>query len=795
MRIVLTLLALIILAQPCWGINRTYYVKTNGSDSKDGRSWANAWKTIDKVNNTIVAGDTVRFGSGIWYNSQIRPPQGGNATHVTVYACSTFDARSKHDPKIFGGEKLTTWSPYSGSIYRKYWSGSGCYESGCGALAQNEEPLQLIDPGYTSLSEGRYYFSGNYIYVWCYGSADPNTQQMIASCKPPVYMNSHNPDIAYVRFWGLDLRYGQQGTVYFNARTNHVSVEHCKIGSAGHTSANGAGVFASANDGGKVATDSSTFGHYNMVRACEIGNLRTVLCSWSRLGTSDGIVLYSEKYFTMDSNYFYPPIATGINIKGKGVGTTMEGHVAKFNTFYNTERQAIDVWVHPYRDSLYGNVIINPGTHGIFIHTSSLPWAGDIVVFNNTIYNAPDRGIEIWEDNPIGHCGEGIEIKYNVIHSAFEGVAFSYWNSPTCQNACDINYNMYYNIDRGNECSSGISWSAWRSCGFDLNGTYGTNPGFADAGSSDFSRPGASSEMARTDYGDRYWTVWGAIQPNVDCDEPGTPALVSPANGAWDVGWPVVFDWSDVGGALNYQIQITISDFLNPHLDVQPSQSGYSTSSLYPETSYLWRVRAKNICGWGSWSSVRSFTTSGISVKAEGFSTECEGSYPTSHPTLVVNNASRDADNSYSFEVAADSLFTEIVAATSAIVQKDGETTSWKVDEQLDSGRDYYWRASANLGDHTEPCVFRVYPTPHMYPSPFNPFETPNAVFTEVPEGATLVIVTVEEPPRRVRAWENTTGEDIIWDGTNDQGEMVASGVYMWYVEETDIQGKFAVIR
>ena len=796
-KVVSALVLLLTVAQPTLAVNRTYYVSVSGSDSRDGRSWQNAWRTIDKVNSTIVAGDTVRFGTGTWYNSQILPPQGGDIYHQTVYACSTFDAASKHDARIFGGEIVTGWTQYSGHIYRKQWTADGGYEYGCGTLAQDEVPLQMIDPGYTSLSAGRYYYSNGWIYVWCLNNANPNDQEMIASGKPPVYFAANSPDIAYVRFWGLDFRYGQQATVYFNARTNHISVEHCNIGSAGHTSANACGVFASANAFGKLATDSSTYGRYNMVRSCTIGNIRTILCGWSVFGTGDGIILYSEKYFTVDSNYFYSPIATGINFKGKLEGTVMEGNVAKYNTIVDAGRYGINIWKHPIRDSIYGNVIVNPGNHCIFISTSANPWPGDIVIFNNTLYGTDYHGIEIWDGQGIDHCGDGIEIRYNVIHTAFAGAAFSYWGSNACQDACVIDNNMYYNITRGNECSGGYSWSAWQGCGFDPGGTYGVNPGFNDAVSGDFTRPGASQEMSRGDYGDRYWTVWGAIQPSVDCDFPNTPVLVSPSNGGTDVGWPVSFDWTDVSGNTRYQIQVdTDVNFVGPVVDFQPSQSAYSTSGLYPETLHYWRVRVLNDCGWGSWTSARSFTTSGLIVDAEeelAFANVCEQDYHTSQPTLVVRNASPDEDNVYHFEVAMDSLFANIAAASSTIVQQSGETTAWEVTERLDSGTDYYWRASVNLGEYSDVCKFRVYPTTHMYPDPFRLNDVQHVTFTAVPEGYALLVVTTTG--ERVRRWENTDGGNIIWDGTNERGESVAPGVYLWYIEELDIKGKFTVVR
>jgi hypothetical protein len=45
-----------------------------------------------------------------------------------------------------------------------------------------------------------------------------------------------------------------------------------------------------------------------------------------------------------------------------------------------------------------------------------------------------------------------------------------------------------------------------------------------------------------------------------------------------------------------------------------------------------------------------------------------------------------------------------------------------------------------------------------------------------------------------VRQWSNVTDE-IQWDGTNAAGQPVASGVYLWTIDGTLLQGKIIVIR
>lgn len=45
-------------------IEKRYYVKVGGNDSLDGKSWANAWATINKAATTVIDGTTVHIGFG-----------------------------------------------------------------------------------------------------------------------------------------------------------------------------------------------------------------------------------------------------------------------------------------------------------------------------------------------------------------------------------------------------------------------------------------------------------------------------------------------------------------------------------------------------------------------------------------------------------------------------------------------------------------------------------------------------------------------------------------------------------
>jgi hypothetical protein len=93
---------------------------------------------------------------------------------------------------------------------------------------------------------------------------------------------------------------------------------------------------------------------------------------------------------------------------------------------------------------------------------------------------------------------------------------------------------------------------------------------------------------------------------------PGTPVLLSPANGAPNIPAMPVFTWNALPGASTYSIQVASDPgFTN----IVASASGLSGPTwtanivLNTSTTYFWRVQADNACGTGSYSAAWSFTT------------------------------------------------------------------------------------------------------------------------------------------------------------------------------------------
>jgi surface antigen len=95
--------------------------------------------------------------------------------------------------------------------------------------------------------------------------------------------------------------------------------------------------------------------------------------------------------------------------------------------------------------------------------------------------------------------------------------------------------------------------------------------------------------------------------------QPGTPSLLLPSDGSHTCDATPRFDWSTVGGATSYNLQVdNSSDFASPEIDLTTTDSEHTPETPLAPDTYYWRVHSTNDCGNGSWSSVWSVAVLGI---------------------------------------------------------------------------------------------------------------------------------------------------------------------------------------
>lgn len=288
-------------------------------------------------------------------------------------------------------------------------------------------------------------------------------------------------------------------------------------------------------------------------------------------------------------------------------------------------------------------------------------------------------------------------------------------------------------------------------------------------------------------------------------------ALTGENNGEIDLSWTAPGDDDLAGLALYYDIRFSVDPLDESNWASAVAYSGaplpqtagtaqtLTMTSLVPGQNYYIGIKtyddAINVSTISNVASAEAYFdfALGNDALAQPSFPPLAAVLPTSQPVLTVENASTTGSNEYRFELAADSNFFGSVASGLVYQDETSATSSWKVPVKLQAEQTYYWRVATNNDGYSETSSFSVSPFTHAFPNPVHLSADEGATFTDLPSGSDLTLVSVSGSV--VKRWAEIDGSDIVWDGTNDSGNKVASGTYMWYVSDGGGSGKLLVIR
>jgi hypothetical protein len=278
------------------------------------------------------------------------------------------------------------------------------------------------------------------------------------------------------------------------------------------------------------------------------------------------------------------------------------------------------------------------------------------------------------------------------------------------------------------------------------------------------------------------------------------------------LSWTAPGDDGSVGTADSYEIRYSISTINESNWNTAsaydntipaPLAAGQAQSllmtGLYPGRTYFLAIKTSDEAN--NKSAISNIATamaqSGISqgddIIVAGLSPDSGDIVYSSRPTFKVENIDTVSANLYYFEIATDTIFMSPIVSSPAVPQNQSGATAWQTDTKLIPKTIYYWRARANDYSFSPGISFEVVIEPHLYPNPFKPNTDGNATFAEIPANSDLVIMSVSGST--IRRWIASNSDDIQWDGTNESGNPVSSGAYLWFIEGTDIKGKLILIR
>jgi hypothetical protein len=128
-------------------------------------------------------------------------------------------------------------------------------------------------------------------------------------------------------------------------------------------------------------------------------------------------------------------------------------------------------------------------------------------------------------------------------------------------------------------------------------------------------------------------------------------ALTSPIDGAVDVGLAEELKWEADANAVSYDVQVASdNNFTLLVFDENVTTNSSIVNGVLGNTIYYWRVKAKNNCGEGSYSSNFSFTTLTPSYCTSTFTDEAGGSEHITNVTFNTINNTSDNDTTDGYE-------------------------------------------------------------------------------------------------------------------------------------------------
>ncbi|MFT5245186.1 MAG: hypothetical protein ACI8QQ_003135, partial [Psychroserpens sp.] len=141
-----------------------------------------------------------------------------------------------------------------------------------------------------------------------------------------------------------------------------------------------------------------------------------------------------------------------------------------------------------------------------------------------------------------------------------------------------------------------------------------------------------------------------AIKLSITASDLETVTLVSPTNGATGISLADTLTWQEDTNASFYVVEVaTDATFSDVIANEEPTTNAFNLMNLEGDTEYYWRVKAKNSCNEGSFSSAFSFTTEIPSYCTSTFTDEAGGTEHITNVTFntINNNSGNDVVDGY----------------------------------------------------------------------------------------------------------------------------------------------------
>jgi len=289
---------------------------------------------------------------------------------------------------------------------------------------------------------------------------------------------------------------------------------------------------------------------------------------------------------------------------------------------------------------------------------------------------------------------------------------------------------------------------------------------------------------------------------------PPAPTLAQPSNAAVNQPTTSTLSWDPSTDATTYRLQISRSSGFTTAVvdDSTITSTSRQVGPLENNTTYYWRVNAKNAGGTSAWSNVWSFTTIVQLPRQVLLISPLNSEVIGADSVRFTWRQSGPAVSRYWFELSTDSVMTNPVIDSTLMA-----TDTTKIVRQLLDKQTYWWRVRVKniagwgpisdqrrfgidipTGIYGYDDVPREFNLNQNYPNPFNP-ETTIKYQLPWPAEVRLEIYNIlgEKVKTLVDEKQPAGYYSASWNGLDEHGRTVAGGVYLYHFTA----GEFVQVR
>jgi len=273
---------------------------------------------------------------------------------------------------------------------------------------------------------------------------------------------------------------------------------------------------------------------------------------------------------------------------------------------------------------------------------------------------------------------------------------------------------------------------------------------------------------------------------------PASPVLLSPSDGATGVSTSPTLSWTAPRGAEFYTLQVSdTTDFSRLIVDEDSLDAAtFDVTGLSSLLTYSWRVRATNAFGTSNWSAVWSFTTGSIPCsELLRFQAQC-----VAGGTMLAKVTLDGVGHTGEFvEFAIDGTpYGETVGSNGrAVLSVAGfGPGSHTVELTEPPGCFPPRRVQCRVGMAKEGDSWDGDEIPGAtvlfdnYPNPFNPSTTIRYGLHESGMTSLQIYNTFGQLMKTVvNEYQDEGYHEVVWDGRNESGLVVATGIYFYRLE------------